>query len=217
MGSLWISCETWGIGPHIASGALLHGVTMTAAPARPLTRTAPDTHDTVRFGVFPSSLGAMLVAGTSRGVCHVALGDDASALEQALRTSFSEAPVIADASHVTLWARTIEAKANGRDHSGDVPLDAPGTPFQERVWSELRRIPRGQHRSYLELAAAIGQPTAARAVARACATNRVAVLIPCHRVVRGTGTLGGYRWGVARKQALLDAERVDLPAPASKG
>jgi len=182
-------------------------MTIAAVPRRPAPPPTSSARGDVRFGVFPTALGVLLVAATPRGVCHVALGDDAVALEQALRSALPEHTLIADAPGVASWVPSIEARVAGR-HSADVPLDAPGSEFQERVWAELRRIPHGEHCSYQELAARIGQPTAARAVARACATNRVAVLIPCHRVIRGTGALGGYRWGIGRKQALLDAERT---------
>ena len=105
------------------------------------------------------------------------------------------------------WAGDIAAQLEGRARAIDIPIDVSGTPFQQRVWTELRRIPFGELRSYQELAVTMGQPTAARAVAGACASNRLAVVIPCHRVIRVTGELGGYRWGIERKRKLLDIER----------
>lgn len=161
----------------------------------------------VRFGIFATVLGPMLVAGTLHGVCHVSFGDDDSLLEQGLHQGLSRVTLRRDDSSVTSWARSISAQLEGQAKAIDIPLDVSGTPFQQRVWTELRRIPFGELRSYQELAIIIGQPTAARAVAGACASNRVAVVIPCHRVIRGTGDLGGYRWGVERKRKLLDIER----------
>jgi AraC family transcriptional regulator of adaptative response/methylated-DNA-[protein]-cysteine methyltransferase len=162
----------------------------------------------IGFGLFDTPLGTMIIAGTSHGVCHVAFGDDPGALEQALRAEFSRATLTRDASVVQAWAADIIAQLEGRVRQVDLPLDVAGTPFQQQVWTELRRIPFGEMRSYQELAVTIGRPTAARAVARACASNRVAVVIPCHRVVRGTGALGGYRWGLERKRKLLETERA---------
>ena len=161
----------------------------------------------ISFGLFDTPLGTMIIAGTSHGVCHVAFGDDPGTLEQALRAEFSRATVTRDESTVRSWAADIIAQLEGTVRQVELPLDVPGTPFQHRVWTELRRIPFGELRSYQELAVTIGRPSAARAVARACASNRVAVVIPCHRVVRGTGALGGYRWGLERKQQLIDSER----------
>jgi len=186
-------------------------VTAISIPDSP--RTSPDPtgqavagHE-VHFGIFATVLGPMLVAGTLHGVCHVSFGDDESLLEQELRQGFSRATLRRDDSRVASWAKSISAQLEGKAKAIDIPLEVSGTPFQQRVWTELRRIPFGELRSYQELAVMIGQPTAARAVASACASNRVAVVIPCHRVIRGTGELGGYRWGVERKQKLLGIER----------
>lgn len=161
----------------------------------------------VRFGIFATILGPMLVAGTIHGVSHVAFGDDSTHLEQEFHGAFAASRVKRDDAAVSSWARSISAQLEGRARTIDIPVDVAGTPFQQRVWTELRRIPFGELRSYQELAVLIGNPSAARAVASACASNRVAIVIPCHRVIRGTGELGGYRWGVERKQRLLDAER----------
>ena len=176
-------------------------------------RTSPDASWTtgagheVHFGIFATVLGQMIVAGTAHGVSHIAFGDDDALLEQQFREVFADASVQRDDASVASWARSISAQLEGKATTIDVPLNVSGTPFQQRVWTELRRIPFGESRSYQELAISIGQPAAARAVAGACASNRVAVVIPCHRVIRGTGELGGYRWGVERKQKLLDLER----------
>lgn len=161
----------------------------------------------VHFGIFATVLGPMLVAGTPRGVCRVFFGDDETLLLDELRADCAPASLSRDEASVALWAGDIAAQLEGRAKVIDIPVDVSGTPFQQRVWTELRRIPFGQLRSYQELAVTMGQPTAARAVAGACASNRVAVVIPCHRVIRGTGELGGYRWGIERKRKLLDIER----------
>jgi len=152
-------------------------------------------------------LGRLLVAATERGVCRVALGDTASALEADLIAEFPAARVVQDRSgKLHGWVTAILAYLDGSEPDLDLPLDIRATAFQRSVWQELRKIPFGQTRTYAEIAKRIGQPTAARAVARACATNPAALVIPCHRVVRENGDLGGYRWGVERKEALLKME-----------
>ena len=152
------------------------------------------------------SLGAILVAQSARGVCAILLGDDPDALIAELRQRFPAAQLLGgDADFEALVARVVgfvEAPRLGLD----LPLDLRGTAFQQRVWQALRKIPPGQTLSYAELAARIGAPKAVRAVAGACAANPLAVAIPCHRVVRRDGDLAGYRWGIARKRALLERE-----------
>lgn len=194
--------------PSFLRGALVTAISLPHSP-RTLPHTAWEAVDgqEVHFGIFATVLGPMLVAGTLHGVCRVAFGDDEALLEQELRQGLSRVTLRRDDSSVASWARSISAQLEGQARAINIPLDVSGTPFQQRVWTELRRIPFGELRSYQELAVIIGQPTAARAVAGACASNRVAVVIPCHRVIRGTGELGGYRWGVERKQKLLDLER----------
>ena len=163
----------------------------------------------IRHTVVDSVLGTLLVAFTDRGVCAVSLGEDLSAREADLRANFPEAELERgdDADHA--WVRAVLARVESASARGaDLPLDVAGTAFQWLVWKELQRIPVGETRSYREVAAKIGRPTAARAVARACATNPVAVVIPCHRVVRGDGGLGGYRWGIERKARILDREKA---------
>ena len=158
----------------------------------------------IRWGVGRSALGALLVAVSPRGLCAVLLGDDAASLEADLRARFPMALLVrGDVSQsLAAVARTIEEpRASVRE-----PLDAEGTPFQQRVWSTLRTIPVGETRSYAEVAARLGDASAVRAVARACGENPLAVVVPCHRVVRKGGGLSGYRWGVQRKQALLERE-----------
>lgn len=161
----------------------------------------------IRYTIVDSALGTLLVAFTARGVCAISLGGDAATRVAALRADFPQADITRadDADHD--WVRSVLARVTSGT-SGDVPLDVVGTAFQWQVWKELQRIPVGQTQSYREVAVKIGRPTAARAVARACATNPVAIVIPCHRVVRGDGHLGGYRWGLDRKAKILDREKT---------
>jgi AraC family transcriptional regulator, regulatory protein of adaptative response / methylated-DNA-[protein]-cysteine methyltransferase len=160
----------------------------------------------LRFAVGECSLGSILVAATDKGVCAIQLGDDPDALVRDLQDRFPKARLIgADRDFEHMVGQVIgfvEAPAQGLD----LPLDVRGTAFQQRVWQALREIPAGSTASYAEIARRIGQPTAVRAVAQACASNAIAVAIPCHRVVRNDGALSGYRWGVERKRALLAME-----------
>lgn len=176
--------------------------------------------ETIRFAVaeVPASegiaLGWVMVAATRHGICWVALGDSAAMLEEGLRNELPEASIAADPAlsemveKVVLHIRGEAANGRSRKPLADLPLDLRGTSFQLRVWHALQKIPAGETRSYSQLAAELGNPAATRAVARACATNRVAVLVPCHRVVGASGSLTGYRWGVDRKRLLLAAEGV---------
>jgi AraC family transcriptional regulator of adaptative response/methylated-DNA-[protein]-cysteine methyltransferase len=175
----------------------------------------------IRFAIVASPAGQLLVAATERGICAVRLGDDDEALAAGLRHDYPQATIERAATGDPLgsWVATIAATL-GAAHPdrqeqplAGLPLDIRATAFEWRVWRELQRIPRGATRSYGEVAAAVGAPGAARAVARACAANRVALVIPCHRVVRADGTPSGYRWGAERKNRLLAAEG----APPSAG
>lgn len=152
------------------------------------------------------SLGRVLVAATERGLCAVLLGDDDGTLVDELAQRFPQAA--RRAGDAVFAARVRDVVACVDDEAGDprLPLDVRGTVFQQRVWQALTRIPRGRTIDYAGLAAELGMPRGARAVAAACAANPIAVLVPCHRVVRGDGALAGYRWGLARKQALLARE-----------
>lgn len=165
-----------------------------------------------------TSLGYLLVAATERGVCAVTLGDDAEVLEAALASEYPAAKrerVTAPASTFGTWVAEIVAYLDSGRPASSLPLDLQATAFQWRVWRELQRIPAGETRSYSEVAAAIGAPKAIRAVASACAQNQVALVIPCHRVVRRGGEMGGYRWGVERKRELIEKERSARKAAAS--
>ena len=161
----------------------------------------------IAYTIAESPFGRILVAGTERGVCAVRLGDDDAALEAELGAEFPAAEVRRDDAALGEWAGAILAHVAGEQPHLDLPLDVRATAFQWRVWEALRAIPYGATRSYSEVARSIGQPTAARAVAQACASNPVALVVPCHRVVREGGELGGYRWGVERKSVLLKRER----------
>ncbi len=163
------------------------------------------------FVTRPCSLGWLLVAATERGVCCVLLGDDPGTLIAELARRFPRAARAEGGSGMEQLVATVLGLVENPAAPAVLPLDVRGTVFQLRVWQSLMAIPAGQTISYAQLAAAVGVPNGARAVARACASNHVAVAIPCHRVVRGDGDLSGYRWGVARKRALLERERAGKP------
>ena len=163
---------------------------------------------TIRYALADSPLGRLLVGATERGVCSVQLGESDRRLENALRDEYPQAEIERDERALGPWLRAVLERVRGRTAAAELPLDLQATAFEWRVWNALRDIPLGETRSYAEVAQAIGQPTATRAVAQACAHNRVAVVIPCHRVVRSDGSLSGYRWGVTRKRALLEREAV---------
>ena len=160
----------------------------------------------IRFAVGECSLGAILVAATNRGVCTILLGDDASALVRDLEDRFPRARFVGGDAAFEGWVAKIVGFVEAPALGLDLPLDLRGTAFQQRVWQALRDIPFGETASYAQIASRIGAPKATRAVAQACAANPLAVVIPCHRVVRQDGGLSGYRWGIERKRALLDRE-----------
>ena len=160
----------------------------------------------IRYTIARTPLGRMLLAATAIGVCAVKFGASDKNLLSDLAHEFPAAELSRDRRGLARWAEQLAGSMRGRAAAFDIPLDLRATAFQWKVWEALRAIPRGSTRSYRQVAAAIGRPRAVRAVARACATNPVAVLIPCHRVVRTDGGLGGYRWGVQRKKTLLKTE-----------
>lgn len=150
------------------------------------------------------------MAATDRGLCAVRFGED-NVLVEELSAEFPRASFVHDSEAVAPHVQTILVHLDGRRVQLDLPLDVPATAFQQRVWSALREIPYGETRTYAEVADMIGKPGAARAVARACALNPVALAVPCHRVIRRGGRLAGYLWGVERKEALLARERAHAP------
>jgi AraC family transcriptional regulator, regulatory protein of adaptative response / methylated-DNA-[protein]-cysteine methyltransferase len=164
----------------------------------------------IRWSLLDTALGIALVATTQRGICMIELGDDPAALEAKLRDEFPRAVLErVDAGRDEFLAPRLHAVAEAlAGRQAQVDIDLLGTAFQKKVWDALMRIPAGETRSYAEIAAQLGAPRAARAVASACAHNRVAIVVPCHRVVRGDGSLGGYRWGLPLKQQVLQRERA---------
>lgn len=175
----------------------------------------------ISWAIGATSLGLACIGATDRGICFLQFGEDRDALREQLASEYPRAqlaPMDAAAqSAFDAWMAALNAHLEGRQPSLDLPLDVRGTAFQVRVWNYLRTIPYGDVVSYGEAAAAIAAPRATRALASACAKNRIAVLIPCHRVIRGDGDLGGYRWGIARKRALIDGERrAARPVPLDR-
>jgi AraC family transcriptional regulator, regulatory protein of adaptative response / methylated-DNA-[protein]-cysteine methyltransferase len=164
---------------------------------------------TITFATASTPLGRMLVAATNRGLCAVRFGESATELERDLRAEFHAADLHRDDAAMAPYVQPLLATLQGGNTTIDLPLDIRATAFQKRVWEMLRQIPRGETRSYTEVARQIGDPQAVRAVARACATNPVAIAVPCHRVVRSDGDLAGYRWGLERKKKLLEAEQAN--------
>ena len=161
---------------------------------------------TVRYASAPTPLGFVLVAATEKGICKIGFGDDAALLVDELRGEFANAGLVEDGHRLAPFIAQIDAYLRGTRQQFDLPLDVAATAFRQRVWQALRGIPYGETRSYTEIAEAVGAPRAVRAVASACATNPVALAIPCHRVVQKGGALAGYRWGLPRKAALLENE-----------
>jgi AraC family transcriptional regulator, regulatory protein of adaptative response / methylated-DNA-[protein]-cysteine methyltransferase len=161
----------------------------------------------VTYAIADSPLGRLLVAATPKGICSVKLGDQDRALEADLRREFPAASISPDRSDLGRWIRNILTYLSGRRPHLDLPLDIQATAFQWKVWRYLQSIPSGETRAYSQVARDIGAPAAVRAVARACATNPVCLVIPCHRVVGKDGSLTGYRWGLERKKKLLSNEK----------
>lgn len=162
---------------------------------------------TIRHAVVPSPLGLVLVAGTDRGICAIHFGHRRAELERTLKSEFPQARLLSPDREFERWIRAVVAEITGPGTGANLPLDIRGTAFQQRVWQAVREIPCGQTATYAEIAGQLGKPAAVRAVASACAANRIAVLIPCHRVLRTDRQISGYRWGRARKARLLQAER----------
>ncbi len=173
---------------------------------------------TISYASLETPIGLMMIGATDRGVCFVGFGDGCDELVARLRAEYRNAEIepMREPYHSNFraWVDAIARHLTGIAPRPDLPLDIRATAFQMRVWKYLQTIPAGDVASYGEVASAIGRPAAARAVARACAQNPTAVLIPCHRVIRGSGELGGYRWGLARKRGLIDNERAAKAALA---
>jgi AraC family transcriptional regulator of adaptative response/methylated-DNA-[protein]-cysteine methyltransferase len=165
---------------------------------------------TVRYAIADSPLGRMLIAATDKGVCAIQFARSDGELIEGLKREFPFAVRKADEGGLQNWVAALLEKMAGKELNAALPLDIRATAFQRRVWTYLQSIPFGATRSYIEVAKGIGQPSASRAVARACATNPVAVAIPCHRVVREDGGISGYRWGVERKKRLLELEKLGV-------
>ncbi len=199
-----VSSATYEAG--FASGRRVYETAAEALGMTPGVYRRRGTGVTIHYTAVPTSLGLLLVAVTERGVCSVSLGDDEAVLVDALRAEFPAAELARATDSRDRLVDSVVAHVEGRAGDDELPLDVRATAFQWQVWRALQQIPEGATRSYQAVAVELGRPTAARAVARACASNRIAVLIPCHRVVRGDGALGGYRWGIARKAALLARE-----------
>lgn len=161
----------------------------------------------IAYTTFRSPLGCILLASTGRGLCSVKIGDTPDTLAKALATEFSEAQLRQDGKALAAEKAQVLAFLSGDATLGKLPLDIRGTVFQQRVWAALRQIPRGETRTYKDIATSIGAPSAVRAVGSACGANPVALVIPCHRALRTDGGLGGYAWGLERKEKLLKIER----------
>ena len=162
----------------------------------------------ITFAISPTPVGRILVAATGRGLCSVRFGENPTELERDLRSEFHAADLHRDDAALHRYIEPLVASLRGENTIIALPLDIRATAFQKRVWEALRRIPRGETRSYAQVAREIGEPRAVRAVAHACASNPVAIAVPCHRVVRSNGELAGYRWGIERKKKLLQSERA---------
>ena len=162
----------------------------------------------ISYTIVDTRFGRVLAAWTKRGICALSLGGSDKPLEAFLRGEYPNAEIHRHDGGVTPWVRALLTHLDGRQPTVDLPVDVQATAFQRRVWQQLQAIPYGETRTYSQIARTMGRPTATRAVARACATNPVSIVIPCHRVIREDGGLGGYRWGLERKQALLDQERL---------
>lgn len=160
----------------------------------------------IRYTAADCSLGKLLIGATERGICAIKLASSKAQVKAALQREYPSAKIVSDDKGLQRWMSALLRYLQGQHTRLDLPLDIQGTAFQQQVWKELRNIPYGQTRSYSEIARAIGHPRAVRAVARACATNPVPIVIPCHRVIRKNGALGGYGGGIARKRALLSRE-----------
>ena len=164
----------------------------------------------IEYSITKTSLGHVLVGATERGISAIYLGENDKQLVAELRAEYSKADVSRNSEGNAAWVKEIIKRIEGEAPSVELPLDVQATAFQRRVWQELQKIPLGTTRTYRQVARALGKPNSVRAVARACATNPVSIVVPCHRVIRTDGQLAGYRWGLKRKQELLEREGSQL-------
>lgn len=164
---------------------------------------------TITYALTQSPLGQMLVASTDKGVCMVSLDDKDNTLVNALHSKFPDAQIERKDSQLSQYINILLKYLNGEDKYCNLPLDVEGTPFQKLVWNQLQKTTYGQTRTYEELARDVGRPKAIRAVANACANNPTSLVVPCHRIIRKSGHLGGYRWKLERKEALLNMEKLN--------
>lgn len=163
----------------------------------------------IQFALIRSELGLLILGATERGLAFLQFGESEEELKQALQSQFHAATIVENADALAVWIDAVTGYLSGKMRNIELPVDMRGTAFQQAVWRYLRCIPAGQTRTYKQVADAIGHPKAVRAVASACASNHVAMAIPCHRVIRQDGTMGGYRWGLERKEALLAKEKAE--------
>lgn len=194
------------LGAALESGyGSTRGAYQTIAALSPAQRRRKGAGETLRYAISPCPLGLLLVAASDKGICALLFADEEQALLDELQSRFAEAELTCDQAGLGEWLRSILEQLQEPTRAVLLPLDLRGTAFQQRVWQALRDIPAGETRRYGELAASLG--THARAVARACASNPIGLLVPCHRVVGANQALTGYRWGIERKTALLESER----------
>ena len=199
-----VAAATYGAG--YGSGRRVYEKAPAALGMTPATYANGGKGEHVRYAIVDSPLGRILVGATPRGICAVKIGSSDETLETDLRAEYPAANLVTGDRQLETWVSEIVSSLQPGAPDARLPLDVRATAFQRRVWKELQRIPRGETRSYAEVARRLSQPRSSRAVARACATNPVAILVPCHRVVRADGDLGGYHWGAPRKRELLAIE-----------
>jgi len=207
-----VAAATYGAG--YGSGSRVYEKAPAALGMTPATYASGGKGEYVRYAIVDSPLGRMLVGATPRGICAVKIGSSDETLAADLRAEYPAATLVTGDRQLESWTSTIVSSLRPGAPDPRLPLDVRATAFQRRVWKELQKIPRGQTRSYADVARRIAQPRASRAVARACATNPVAIVVPCHRVVRADGGLGGYHWGASRKRELLALEDAEISRDA---
>jgi AraC family transcriptional regulator, regulatory protein of adaptative response / methylated-DNA-[protein]-cysteine methyltransferase len=202
-------------GAGFQSTSRVYGHPMRSLGMTPSAYRAGGVGETIAYALRETALGPLLMAATDRGVCSAQFGMSEAALLSQLRAEFPQARIVASdmsrSPELNAWMQALEAHIAGHAPRPDLPLDLRGTAFQIRVWKFLLQVADGEVLSYAEVASAVGAPKSIRAAAGACAANRIAVLVPCHRVLRGDGGLGGYRWGLERKRSLIERERSRRP------